>query len=196
MRNVFQSLISFVKNFHQTTIYSPYYRMIIINQDRGPHCHHLKEKQTHSCSLATMKHLKSANQFWIIFYRRGGRRARYRTSQVFSLMSGFHSNSRASGDASEAQSWEDHDPSKHLCHSWCDNIVSANALTLPVLQFRKRDPWPTGKEIWCAKAPHCQLYCHAAYWEKAGNNEKRHFFFLRLTEKKKKSLNTWGRTKI
>lgn len=86
-----------------------------------------------------MKHPKSSHQFCLIFYGWGERRASDRTSQVFFLMSGFHVISRASGDASEAQSWEGHDPSKHLCHSWYDSIVLANALILPVLQFRNEE---------------------------------------------------------
>lgn len=38
-------------------------------------------------------------------------------------MSGLHIKPGASGDASEAQSWKNHDPRKHFLHSWCDSIV-------------------------------------------------------------------------
>lgn len=127
MRNVFQSLIFFVKNLHQTMVSlfpAPiigWSSLIKIEAPPLASQDHLKEKQTHGCSLVAMKHLKSSHQFCLIFNGRGGRRARWRTSQVSLLMSGFHIKPRVSGDASEAQSWED--DSKHLCHSWCDSIV-------------------------------------------------------------------------
>lgn len=71
---------------------------------------------------------------------RGERRAGCRISQVFFLLSGFHIKPRASGEASETQSWEDLDSSKHLYTPDLMTLSWANALILPVLQrVRKRE---------------------------------------------------------
>lgn len=88
MRNVFQSLIFFVKNSHQTTVPPLPAAMIgwsSLIQIETPHWpHQITERKNKLMGVVwwSVKHLNPSHQFCLIFHGRGRRRATYRTSQV------------------------------------------------------------------------------------------------------------------